>query len=65
MVEYADMRFLAYEGGCWRGDRLGGAFVFSGGNAERFGFGGGLRASLGEDVGEGDADSTAVIIFNV
>ena len=64
VVEYADMRFRAYEDGCWSGDLRGGVFVFSGGNVERLEFGAGLRASLGEDVGEGDADSPAVMVLN-
>lgn len=38
--------------------------MLSGGSAERLGFGAGLRASRDEDVGEGDADSTAVIVQN-
>ena len=38
--------------------------MLSGGNEERLGFGAGLRVSRGEDVGEGDADSTAVIVQN-
>lgn len=58
------MRFLAYEGGRGSGDRRAdcGALVLSGGSVERFGFGAGLRASLVEEVGEGDADSTAVMM---
>ena len=56
------MRFLAYDGGRCSGDRRGGAFVFSGGNDERLEFGAGLRVSRGEEVGDGEEESTGAVI---
>lgn len=56
------MRLLAYEGGRGRGERRAFGCVFRGGRVERLGFGGGLCVWRGEDVGDGDADSTAVML---
>ena len=42
LVEYEDMRFFAYEGGRWSGDRRIFWLVFNGGRLERLGFDAGL-----------------------
>ena len=56
------MRFLAYEGGRCKLERLG-WFVFKGGSAERPGLFGDLALLCGDEEGDGRGDIVAAMLW--